>query len=158
MEELPDFRYYITNYKFILQIFSLSLNEVSITIVLIAEFVTGFLTWGYLIKIIKSTLDSENVLPKFNGSLNIIINGFKASLILVAYSIPFYIIFVLVMVYFFITNPGFKPIDYLLWLFDLIFFLYVIIIIPIFAFALVNMAFDEGRLLSAFNFGEIWGI
>lgn len=144
----------ITNLYF--EIFSISLNEVFIPIIAIAEFVTGFLTWGYLIKIIKSTLNSENVLPKFNGWLNIIINGFKASLVLVAYSIPYYIIIVLLIANLIITNRGFNPIDFVGFT-DLIFFLYTIVIIPIFALALANMAFDEGRLLSAFSFGEIWG-
>lgn len=123
-------------------------------ILLIAEFVTGFLSLGYLIKIIKSTLDYENILPNFNGWLNIIVNGFKGSLIIIAYSIPFLILMFLVIVYFLITNRGLNSND-IFGLMNLIFSLYTIVIIPIIALALANMAFDEGRLLSAFSFGKI---
>ncbi len=138
------------------QIWLFSPNEVSINTVMIAEFVTGFLSLGYLIKIIKSTLDCENVLPKFNGWLNIIVDGFKGSIIIIVYFIPFFILIFLVMVYFLITNQGFNSIDFI-GLMNLIFSLYTIVIIPIIALALANMALDEGRLLSAFSFGEIRG-
>lgn len=53
-------------------------EERLIYIVPLASFVTEFLIVGYLIKIIKSTLNRENVLPKYNGWLNIIFNGFRA--------------------------------------------------------------------------------
>ncbi len=137
-----------------IEIWAFSPNDASISLVMIAEFVTGFLSLGYLIKIIKSTLDCENVLPKFNGWLNIIFNGFKGSLIIIAYLLPYFILIISVIAYFFVTNTRLNPSDFL-GLTDLIFILYIILIIPIIALALTNMAFDEGRLLSAFNFGEI---
>lgn len=62
----------------------------------------------------------------------------------------------MVIAYFLITNRVFNSVDFL-GLTDLIFFLYTIVIIPVIALALVNMALDEDRLLSAFNFGEIIG-
>jgi hypothetical protein len=121
-----------------------------LSIVWIAYFVADILFLGYLIKIFKSTVDSENVLPEFNGWLNIIVDGFKGIIIVIVYYIiPFYILFALVL----ILTRGFNSND-ILELFDLINTLYTIVIIPVIALALANMAFDE-RLLSAFSFGEI---
>jgi hypothetical protein len=122
---------------------------------MIAEFVTGILALGYLIKVFKSTVDSENILPEFNGWLNIILDGFKASVVVVVYAILFAILLVLVLIFYLLINQGFNSGDFL-GLSTSIAPIYTIVIIPVIALALANMAFDE-RLRSAFSFGEILG-
>lgn len=123
----------------------------SVNIVMVAEFVTGFLAVGYLIKIIKSTLDCENVLPEFNGWLNIIVDGFKGSLVIVVYTILFSILEFLVLI--FMMSQVYTSSD-AVGLMELINPLFIIVIVPI-ALSIANMAFDEGKLSSAFKFGEI---
>ncbi len=118
---------------------------------MVAEFLTGFLIVGYLIKIIKSTLDCESVLPEFNGWLNIIVDGFKGSLVIVVYTILFSILEFLVLI--FMVSQGYTSND-TLGIMELITPLFIIVIVPM-ALSIVNMAFDEGKLSSAFKFGEI---
>ena len=123
----------------------------SLDIVMVAEFLTGFLSVGYLIKIFKSTLDSENVLPEFNGWLNIVIDGFKGSLVIIVYAIIFSILEALVLI--FMISQGYTSND-AVGIMGLINLLFIIVIVPI-ALSIANMAFNEGKLSSAFKFSEI---
>lgn len=120
-------------------------------ILMIAEFLTGFLTVGYLIKIIKATLDCKNALPEFNGWLNIIVDGFKGSLVILVYTILFSILEFLILI--FMMSQGYTSRD-AVGLMELINPLFIIVIVPI-ALSIANMAFNEGKLSSAFKFGEI---
>jgi len=119
--------------------------------VIIVELVTGILSLGYLIKIFKSTLDCENVLPKFNGLLNIIVDGFKGILVIIIYAIPFSILFLGVGL--FLRANGYSSND-IFGLTTLLMTICTVVIIPIITLSLANMAF-EGKLSSAFSFSEI---
>jgi len=119
--------------------------------VIIVELVTGILSPGYLIKIFKSTVDCENVLPKFNGLLNIIVDGFKGILVIIIYAIPFSILFLGVAL--FLRANGYSSND-IFGLTTLLMTICTVVIIPIITLSLANMAF-EGKLSSAFSSSEI---
>ena len=75
-------------------------NEGVILIFFIIGLISGLLVNGYLFKIIKTSLDNENRLPKFNDWKNLLIDGVKVFLTFILYLIlpPFVIFFIILII------------------------------------------------------------
>lgn len=59
----------------------------------IIGFIIGLFIYGYMFKIIKSSLGSINELPEFNGLVKIFIDGLKVVIAVIVYLIPVFLIF-----------------------------------------------------------------
>lgn len=137
-------------------------------------FIFALLERGYLFKIVKSSLDNIIELPQFGSWIDMLIDGGKVFFVCIVYSIPV-ILFVLVWgAVLYVSSPS-KAIEMLLsvgtWIFiggngidsfimvtgiwAFIVALYMIVLIPIIAFAIVNMAYND-KVGAAFNFKEIF--
>ena len=98
------------------------------------------------------------MLPEFNNWVKIFTDGFKAVIASIAYLIPILLV-ILGSLFFGLLRT--KAISgSLISIYGgpiiLITFLYLIVIIPIVALAIANMAYNEGKFRSAFEFHEIW--
>ena len=84
----------------ILNLLNITNNVILLIFVVIGLF-SGLLVNGYLFKIVKTSLDGENKLPKFNVWKNILLDGFKVFLTFIIYIIlPPFVIFLIVLVLF----------------------------------------------------------
>jgi hypothetical protein len=54
----------------------------------IIGFIIGLFIYGYMFKIIKSSLECINELPEFNELVNIFTDGFKVVIVAIVYLIP----------------------------------------------------------------------
>lgn len=86
-------RYPFTDIRRFLILYLLNLGAFLIIPVILAN--------GYLIKIIRFTIDGSNVLPDFNGSDELIGDGLRYIVVNIIYQIPSYII----IFYFLLSNP-----------------------------------------------------
>ncbi|WP_052296844.1 DUF4013 domain-containing protein [Methanobacterium paludis] len=132
----------------------------------IIGFLSGLFVIGYLFRIIKSSLDGVVDLPKFNSWVEMFLNGIKVIILRVVYLIPA-ILIILVFTIFAMGSFSLilEKILELIWSNPLflgdqgignnIVTLYILIIIPILAVAIANMAHNNGELHAAFRFHEI---
>jgi len=132
-----------------------NLNNELIMILWIIGTIIGIFTYGYMFKIIKSSLTNVNVLPEFNGLVKIFTNGFKVLIASIIYLIP---VFLLGLVGLFsglikiqAHYPYYMVSGILFWFIAL----YTILVIPVIAVAITNMARNESKLRYAFRFREI---
>lgn len=155
-------------------IFSFQINIVLFLIGLLIS----FFVLGYVFRIIRSSLDGANELPKFNSWNGMFKDGVKIYIVQLVYLIPIIFITSIFSSSFLglISNPsplgpfpfyleeiirtlfGETPIASQLWLWVsiLIISLYLFLIIPILFMGLVNMVKNNGKLHTAFNFREIF--
>ena len=126
-----------------------------IIILWIMGIIIGLFAFGYIIKIIKSSLSDVNVLPEFNGLVKIFTDGFKAVIASIAYLIPMFLLILVGLFFGLIKIEAHYPYYLVSGILVLIIYLYAIVIIPIIALAIANMAYNENKLRSAFRFREI---
>jgi hypothetical protein len=138
-----------------------------------------FIGRGYQLRIIKSTIEELEYLPKFNDWIGMLKDGIKVSIVIIVYLIPLIIIFIgfkaslpeilqtiLSNISSLIANTVFNGgINALIesfgtWegIFFTIGFIYMVIIFPISLMSIANMANNNSKLVSAFNFSEIKNI
>lgn len=158
------------------------LKNLSILITLwIMGFIIFLIVWGYGFKIIKTSLNGSNELPKFDAWPVMLKDGMKILVVGIIYLIPlmiFTLIFSKVLFVYTISGIlGGTPLGILELLFSglLVAFLhgkishvlavegfplfivlvYLIAIVPIYYVAIANMANNIGKLRTAFKLGEI---
>lgn len=132
-----------------------SQNNELIMILWIMGAIIGIFTYGYMFKIIRSSLDNVNVLPEFNGLVKIFTNGFKALIVGIIYLIPVFLLGLGGLFFGLIRIQAHYPYYMVPGILFWIIALYAIVIIPVIAVAITNMAHNESKLRSAFRFREI---
>lgn len=130
-------------------------NNELIMILWIIGAIIGIFTYGYMFKIINSSLANVNVLPEFNGLVKIFTNGFKVLIVGIIYLIPVFLLGLvglfsgLIKIQAYYSYYGVSGI--LFWIIAL----YAILVIPVIAVAIMNMVHSESKLRYAFRFREI---
>ncbi len=117
------------------------------------------LFFGYLFRIMKSTIYGADDLPDFDHPKEIFIDGLKVIFVVVAYSIPIWIISLF---YYFLVGSTYIALDASIFagLWSLIFGNTVLAISAAMVglmevMALANMAYYQGDLKAAFDFKEV---
>ena len=81
----------------LLNLFSIT-NYVLVMIFVVIGLISGLLVDGYLFRIVKTSVDGENKLPKFNNWKNLLIDGVKVFLTFIIYLIlPPFIVFLIIL-------------------------------------------------------------
>ena len=122
------------------------------------------LVYGYLFRVIRSTLTGEDKLPEFDNWVDMFKEGIKVFIVGIVYSIPAVLIILAFAAVPFASNLGIIGSDIStvittilgmagIWAFIPI--LYMIIIFPVLLIAVVNMVQNNGELGTAFRFNEI---
>ncbi len=125
------------------------------------------LVYGYLFRIIESSLNGRIELPDFDNWTDMFKDGIKVFIVSIIYSTPALFIILAFAVVPFASNFGITGsnistvVNMLLqtagvWAFIAI--LYMILIIPIMLIAITNMAYNKGELNAAFKFHTIINI
>lgn len=151
----------------------LSLVDLMMGLLFIFEFILGIIFAGYMLRIMKSSLNNGIKLPHFGSWFNLFINGIKVSIILVIYFIPV-ILGLLVFLILFPSNIGItlKIIEYYpsnifeilysmtthlgMGIWSLISLFYMIIACPIMYLVISHIAYNDCKLAAAFRFREIF--
>ena len=157
-------------------------NKDLIPFLVVVGFLIGLLVNGYLFRIVKSSLDGHNELPKFNKWISMFYDGFKVFTTFVAYLIVLPVIILLLLIslmgldltfftsiwgtwginpLYLVTSKIFPAIMNFLGIsygifteLALLVLLVVFIITPIFLMAVAHMAY-EGEFSAAFRLHEI---
>ena len=145
-------------------------NNIFLDLLGISGLLIGVLLNGYAFRIIKSTLTGAEKLPEFNILTDMFINGIRALFVAIVYATPCLIVLIFAPILFALLlgtlfpiapdDNGFYPGLLILFgifmLFMILFtFIYLIVIFPIYAIALANMAHSNNKLTAAFRFHEI---
>lgn len=168
---------FISNTSFITRSNNLiyNTNMVLIWFLGIIAFLLLFVVHGYGLKIINTSLKGMDELPKFNAIRELLINGIKVFFVGVVYNIPAILIILLFAALSYTSNPsliinlifgaviwftiggtGIWPLITLVGVWSFIAVIYGIIIAPIIAMAIANMANNECKLDTAFKFHYIF--
>ncbi len=153
--------------------------------VLIALWIIGLIVFlivnGYGFRIIKTSLNGSNELPKFDAWPEMLKNGTKILIISVVYLIPIMIFMLIFYEVLFVYTVGgilgATPLGILVYILEellksllhgklihtlalkcfpiIVVLAYYFIIIPIYYLAIANMANNDGKLKTAFKLGEI---
>jgi hypothetical protein len=125
-------------------------------------FIVGILGYGYLLRIIKSSLAGISELPEFDEWLDMFIDGIKVVIVGFIYSLPailIILIFAATTILSVLANPSASAViaGALIGagIGILIAMLYMLIITPIIAMAIANMAYNDSELGAAFRFSEL---
>ena len=129
---------------------------------------------GYLLRVIKSSLNGVAELPEFNRWTDMLKDGVKLSIVAFVYSIPAILIIIVFAILSYTSNPiivtntlsgatvwfliggtGLQALQVWAGTWFIIPVLCMIIIYPIIAMALAHMANNENKLLTAFQFREL---
>ena len=128
----------------------------------IIGFLVGLLVSGYILRIIKASLTGVSEIPDFDSWLDMFIDGIKVLIVGIVYSIPAILIIVISVAATAVSlgtselsNPS-AAVGLLMGagIGGIIAFLYLLIIIPIIAMAIANMAYNDS-IGAAFQFSEI---
>ena len=141
----------------------------------IIAFSIVLLTRGYFFRIIKSSLNDEAEPPEFNRWIDMFKGGVKLFIVGLVYIIPAILFIIGYAILYYTSNPlivintisgatiwfliggtGILTLQALAGIWFFISILYMIIIAPITAMAYVRMADNENKLLTAFQFREIF--
>lgn len=118
-------------------------NYAFFELLLIIGFLIGFLVYGYLFRIMKSSFAGSAKLPKFNSLSEMYLDGIKVFIVNFIYTIPSsFISFGVVLLH----------IGILKFIADL----YMIIVIPVILMALTNATMNDDKFSAAFKFREIF--
>jgi len=130
-------------------------NNELIMILWIIGTIIGIFTYGYMFKIIKSSLANVNVLPEFNGIVKIFTNGFKVLIVSIIYLIPVFLLGLVGLFSGLIKIQAYYSHYMVSGILFWIIALYVILAIPVIAVSITNMVRNESKLGYAFRFREI---
>lgn len=133
---------------------------------IIGYLICGFLVDGYKFRIIKTTINGDEALPKFNSWIGMFIDGIKVSVVFIVYLIPAILIiaFAALSVYpslgILVSNPSAINVNLILSILSAIILvfiaiLFIIIILPINYMAIAYMADNNSKFSYAFKFHEI---
>lgn len=131
-----------------------------ISVLGIIGFIVGLLAYGYIFRIIKSSLAGVSELPSFDDLVTMFIDGIKVVIVGLIYAIPAIIlilIFAASLVFSLISNPSSIPVGMIIGagIGITLAMLYMLIITPIIAMAMANMAYNDSEFGAAFRFSEI---
>ncbi|MGB9978977.1 DUF4013 domain-containing protein [Methanobacterium sp.] len=131
-----------------------------ISVLGIIGLIVGLLGYGYFFRIIKSSLAGISELPSFDDLVTMFIDGIKVAIVGLIYSIPAIIlilIFAASIMLSLISNPSSIPVGMLIGagVGIILAMLYMLVITPIIAVAIANMAYNDGEFGAAFRFSEI---
>nr|WP_319372552.1 DUF4013 domain-containing protein [uncultured Methanobacterium sp.] len=164
---------FISNFDVVYTLKStIHLSTIHIAGIRIIQFIVELLILGYMLKIMKSTLDDKLKLPRFASWYIMLTDGIKVSIISIFYLIPvilfiiaFLILFpsnmeiiiksaesgtsIMQMLLFMVTNFNYD----IYWTVIAIF--YMIIVYPIIWVAATQMASNDNKIGAAFKFREI---
>ena len=159
---------------------SLTQNSGLLIALVLIWFIMGLFAFGYMFKIIKSSLKCADKLPEFNNLIDIGMEGVKVFIVYIVYLIPVILIVFLLWLHFSefnlisflsislpskiwpgITGLSATPLDFPIMTFEGVILsylgiLYTILIIPVILIATANMAYYEGDLKSGFKIREIF--
>jgi hypothetical protein len=137
-------------------------NWVLITFLSIIGFLVVLLDYGYLFRIIQSSIAGTSELPDFDAWLDMFIDGIKVAIVGFIYSLPAIIIiliFAASTILALLANPSVNSVIagaiISAGIGILIAILYMLIITPIIAMAVANMAYNDSEIGAAFRFSEI---
>ena len=137
-------------------------NSGLISLIGIIGFIIGLIGYGYLFRIIRASLAGVEELPNFDEWLNMLIDGIKLFIVGLVYSIPAIIIVLIFAASTLLAIIANQSVSSLVTgaiiaagIGILIAFLYMLIVIPIIAMAIANMAYNDGEFGAAFRFSEI---
>ena len=142
----------------------LSVNNITLIAVFgIFGFIFALISYGYEMKIMKSTLEGYNELPEFNQWFSIFKDGLKLFLVVFIYLIPV-ILIIFATTFSLGLGFGIKGSSILnntnmiisLGIIVLISLLYIAIILPIVSMALASIANNDSKLDEAFKFKKIF--
>lgn len=135
---------------------------ITLPISIAAYVLFGFITNGYKFKIIQTSLEGLSELPDFNNWIDIFINGIKVSLVVAFYCIPAILIFIYTAISLLPILVSHPTIDAQIilsvlsgFILILVALLYLVIIMPLNYMAIAHMVHNNGKLSTAFRFGEI---
>ena len=124
--------------------------------------IIGLLVTGYLFRIIKSSIAGIHELPDFDAWLEMFIDGIKVTIVGIIYSLPAIIIILIFAASIILSILTNSPVNSAIagtlitaGIGILIAILYMLIITPIIAMAVANMAYNNSKLKAAFKFNEI---
>ena len=129
----------------------------------IIGFLVGLLVSGYILRIIKASLTGVSEIPDFDSWPDMFIDGIKVLVVGIVYSIPAILIIVISVAAAAVVSLGISELSNpsaavgLLMgagIGGIIAFLYLLIIIPMIAMAIANMAYNDS-IGAAFQFSEI---
>jgi hypothetical protein len=137
-------------------------NWALITFLSIIGFLVVLLDYGYLFRIIQSSIAGTSELPDFDAWLDMFIDGIKVAIVGFIYSLPAIIIiliFAASTILALLANPSVNSVIagaiISAGIGILIAILYMLIITPIIAMAVANMAYNDSEIGAAFRFSEI---
>ncbi len=161
---------------------SLTQNSGLLIALVIVWFIMGLFAFGYMFKIIKSSLKGADKLPEFNNWSHIGMEGAKVFIVYIAYLIP--VILIVLLIWLNSEFTEFNLISFLsfslpskIWpgitglsattldlpimtvegvITSYLGMLYTILVIPIILIAVANMAYYKGELNSGFKIREIF--
>lgn len=141
----------------------------------IIAFLLGFIILGYEFRIIKFSIKGLSKIPEFKNWTGMFNDGIKLFIITIIYSIPAFLILLVFATLAFASNPStvsstlsglvsgilmgsIKLTPFHTWAGNWFFItlIYMLIIIPIIAFAIAHMANNDSKLSAAFRFKEIF--
>lgn len=139
----------------IYSIFNSYVNSSVISIIMVIGFLFIILSYGYGIRIIRTTLDGADHLPPFTEILKIFKDGIKVFVVLFVYYVPFIVVMVLSFIALTLDNNNLNPQLFLLLL--LFTLCYNIIVLSLVLLAYANMAKGD-KLGDAFKIRNIINI
>jgi hypothetical protein len=105
--------------------------------------VVGYLfSFGYILRIVRCSLNGNVELPKVHNLIQIVIDGIKVFLVIIIYFVPVFLLFLL---------GGMYSASSIV----IVSLLYPFIIAPIFAISIAHMAKNDSKVGFAFKFSEI---
>lgn len=125
------------------------------------------LVYGYLFRVVKSSISGEIDLPEFGDWFNMFIDGLKVLMVGVVYSIPAILIIMVFAAVPFASTLGIigsnvstviNTLLYTAGIWSVIPILYMVLIIPVLLIAVMNMAFNDDKFSAAFRFNKIINI
>jgi hypothetical protein len=162
----------------------ISSNNVSVAILALIGILIGILAYGYVYKVIKSTLDNDEKVPAFNDWNNLFINSIKVFIIGLVYYLPIVVFLIISIILYPSTfnstlHYSNSPLQYIAFTFQSLIFqhtlvvpallvnithinylgvfiiLYLIVSIPIMLMAIAEMVNNNGKIGTAFELREI---
>jgi hypothetical protein len=129
---------------------NLPLLLILIIVLFIPAVISALLSSGYTLRMIKSSVAGISELPEFDALVDMFIDGLKLAVTTLIYIIPYILIIIGITVLAVVFKSGFLALAGIV-----IAFVYLLIVLPILAMALANMAYHD-EFGAAFRFSEIF--
>ena len=131
-----------------------------------------FLALGYIFKVLKASLAGLEELPEFDEWIDMLVDGIKVFVVYIVYFLPAILIMIFSVISIWYSIMSFAAMqtvgtmmspELLFGMFGgtalagiIISMIYMLVITPIMAIAIANMAYNDGEINAAFRFSEIF--